>query len=116
MIFAPEMLAKVLSGEKTVTRRPNHNGECRYKPGGVYAVQPGRGQKAVARIEIKSVWQEKLTQITNAEARREGFSDRHEFFAYWRRLYGSRLPFGTVWRIRFRLAAALPADGTADAE
>jgi hypothetical protein len=114
VIFAPEMLAKVLSGEKTVTRRPNHNGECSYVPGRVYAVQPGRGEKAVAHIEIVDVWQERLADITEADAVREGFRDCQEFFAYWRRLYGGPRLFTHVWRIEFSLQAAVAAEGPAE--
>ena len=40
MIFKPELLAKVLDGTKTMTRRRL---PCRYKVDRWYKAQPGRG-------------------------------------------------------------------------
>ena len=62
MIFKPELAEKVLAGEKTETRRVVKDGEveCRYVPGRDYAVQPGRGKRAIGRIYITDVRREKL--------------------------------------------------------
>lgn len=120
MIFREPLLAKVLDGSKTVTRRPvktttagagtpsmttpqNLLTPCRYEVGKTYAVQPGRGKKAVARIRVLDVRREKLLAITTADARREGFYGGPEFVAYWRKLYGSVTASQLVDRIEFEL-------------
>lgn len=124
MIFSPELAEKVLSGEKTVTRRPakpkvmgavfgggdlipkfTADGACRYRPGKDYAVQPGRGKKAIGRILILDVRLEPVGNIQGdwQEARCEGFEDPSFFIAYWRKLYGSYNPDQLVHRIQFQL-------------
>ncbi len=86
MIFKPEMVEKILAGEKTATRRPA-KGQRRYSVGREYAVQPGRGKKAVGRIRIVVTVRERLDRILTCEAIEEGFESREAFFAYWRKLY-----------------------------
>ena len=109
MIFKPELIEKILAGEKTVTRRPvkyDPAGEplpCRYEPGRDYALQPGRGKKAVGRIRVLDVRREPLAEVDTADARREGFYGGPEFAAYWSKLYGSYDPTELVDRIEFEL-------------
>ena len=128
MIFKEEMIDKILVGEKTVTRRPVSYGwthgsvqpkriplPCKYKPGRTYAVQPGRGKKAVGRILILDVQRGELrerplgcgpiggSQWTEAEARREGFATWEDLAEYWCCLYGSYDPTQLVNRIEFAL-------------
>ena len=127
MIFGPELIDKVLSSEKTQTRRPvKYNGTpgetwvrrpCRYEPGKTYAVQPGRGKKAVARIEVIGVWREKWRDIDEAQARAEGFgrhprsttqfSARDQFLAYVRDLYPDLDENAECWVIEFKLASVV---------
>ncbi len=65
MIFKPELVEKILAGEKTETRRKaKPDGAQRYVPGRTYAVQPGRTKKGVARIKVLSAEAEILKEIT----------------------------------------------------
>ena len=75
--------------------------ECRYVPGRDYAVQPGRGKRAVGRVRVTDVRREKLEEITHDGACREGFVDVEAFMDYWRRLHGHLASEQEVWRIRF---------------
>jgi hypothetical protein len=105
MIFGPELVKKVLSGEKVVTRRRS----SRYQEGKVYAVQPGRGKRHVGHIEILSVNREPLlTVICSGEPRKEGFTNYGYFFGYWRELHGDVDYQEIVARIAFRLAPRCP--------
>jgi hypothetical protein len=116
VIFKPEMVEKILAGEKTVTRRPVKESPrfsggiggprwlpCKYEVGKDYAVQPGRGQKAVARIRILDVSRSHVGAIGDADAECEGFEDRNDFRAYWRILYGHWDALQLVDRIEFQL-------------
>lgn len=113
MIFKPELIEKILAGEKTVTRRPvkleddGYGGAiflpCRYVPGRTYAFQPGRGQKGVGRIRVLCVGRIPLIRIDANDARREGFRTAGEFRRYWTALYGSFDPTQPVDRIEFEL-------------
>lgn len=101
MIFAPDMLAKVLSGEKTVTRRLH--GRISRIEGQTVAVQPGRGESAVAHIRILSVRSDRLTSVTPDEARKEGFASLDAFHDRWLELHGPNSWKGRADRIEFRL-------------
>ena len=99
MIFKDELCAKVLNGEKTQTRRikkknerlipgdwyfpdavmrySEHPSDPRYEVvkwqvGQTYAVQPGRGKKAVGRIKLLAIREEALRDTTPNDARAEG--------------------------------------------
>jgi hypothetical protein len=107
LIFRAELAQKVKRGMKTQTRRPIKPGEtaCRYEEGKNYAVQPGRGRKAICRIEILSVDREPLLESLDDDvARAEGFQNFGEFIDYWQGLYGKRTDLEVdVWAIRFEL-------------
>ena len=105
MIFGPEVLKKVLSGEKTVTRRRGSS----YVVGQVLAVQPGRGKKHVAHIRILDVASSRLSVVmAPGEARREGFRSRSDFINYWQGLHGPISYSEFVTRIVFELAPSCP--------
>lgn len=105
MIFRREMLAKVLSGAKTVTRRV---GKARYKMGRTYAVQPGRGRQHVAHIKIRGVQEKALSFVDKWEVYWEGFDTVSEFVDYWIKLHGTWDSQEVVTRIRFELAPSCP--------
>lgn len=85
MIFSPRMLALVLAGTKTQTRRKP---TTHYQVGRSYAIQPGRGEPAVGRVLVKAVHAERLGDICDVDARAEGFSGRRDFLDYWQELHG----------------------------
>jgi hypothetical protein len=112
VIFRPDMAQAILEGRKTVTRRPRtgrtvgnrwQNDPCRYREHRTYALQPGRGQRAIARIRILSVRPEALHELTDDEVRREGFASRGEFEQTWLSIYGRSNYLDPVWRIEFEL-------------
>lgn len=115
MIFQAT-IDKVLSGQKQVTRRLVKPGEysigltlpmvcysveghgndrVKYYVGQTLAVQPGRGQSAVARIRIESIERDDdVRDITADEAKREGFSSPEKFLETWTRLHD---PSASFW-------------------
>ena len=116
MNFQPELAAKVMAGEKTVTRRivsdnprsPWWREKCSLvvgRPSG-YAVCPGRGKNAIGRVVIVSVDSIILDWMTTAEAQREGFADLSAFARAWEAINGSFDIGSDVWRIEFRLQGA----------
>jgi hypothetical protein len=107
MIFSHDLVPKVLTGEKTVTRRPvkrNRDGmlkPCRYKVGNFYAVQEKRGGNELGRIRIVEVHRQIISLLSPAEAQLEGFEYTDKFWDKWIALYGPDYPVD-VWRIEFR--------------
>lgn len=113
MMFRPELAAKVLAGEKTVTRRkssvnqrsPWYVGRCRLVVGCDYAICPGRGLHQVGRVVIDSVRLERLGVLSEHEARLEGFASAADFDDAWRAINGRYEPATYVWRIEFHVLA-----------
>jgi hypothetical protein len=110
VIFKQEMLDKILAGEKTVTRRPvkyNESGKalpCKYQVGKTYAIQPGRGKKAMGRLQVKSIGlPAPALGLTEAEAWREGFESVGHFNAFLVGLYGNGCLRKQYRRIEFEL-------------
>jgi hypothetical protein len=110
--FQPELAAKVMTGEKTVTRRqmsdnprsPWFRDQCRLVEGRTYAVCPGRGKHAIGRVSVTSVQMTLLHNIDGDEACLEGFATREDFVEAWKAINGSFLD-DAVWRIEFEVVA-----------
>lgn len=111
MIFAPSLAQRILDGQKTVTRRRlKHRGgrEIRYKIGGVYAIQPGRGKRHIGHIQVRDVIAEPLAFLDEVDAVREGFRSAEEFYRYWAVLHRKVDRDEIVARIVFEL---VPGNG-----
>jgi hypothetical protein len=105
VIFKPLLCCKVLAGEKLSTRRPATSDTCAYEVAKDYAVQPGRGKNAIARMRVTHpVVRCSLGHLSDVGATREGFRTPEDFEAYWRTLYaGEYDPRAKVWLIHFEL-------------
>jgi len=101
MIFTRVHCDMIGRGTKTQTRRLRRGP---YKVGGVYAVQPGRGKKAVGHIRIKRIWQEKLLYMTEDDVRAEGFEAWHNFITVFYALNNITKPLiAPVWAFEFEV-------------
>lgn len=113
-------MTQVLAGEKTQTRRVvkdgdtpvyegddlvavMQNGRLKWRVGKTYAVQPGRNEASVARIEVTHLKQETAAEVSAEDARREGYESVKAFLDMWREIYGENAGESTVWVISFRL-------------
>jgi uncharacterized protein YqfB (UPF0267 family) len=103
VIFRPELVKLINQRKKTMTRRIATTKTCRYRPGHVYRVQPGRGKRGVCSITISDVRLEALGLLTLRDANREGFRTRQDFMDYWAGLYGKFDVDIPVWVISFQL-------------
>lgn len=124
MIFA-HTWQQVLAGEKTQTRRVvkpgderwplaefstgaisqvRRNGRCLWKVGRVYSVQPGQGKCEVARIRITAIrYCERAGDISEVDARAEGFATVEEFRAVYGRINGVGALERPCWALTFAL-------------
>lgn len=118
MKFSPQMIEKILLGQKTQTRRPERpshvytengvmteSGRWVYRCDAFYEVQRTSDKSTVARIQIvePTPYLEQLGWTTDADARAEGFENREAFFSCWRSLYGKANEKQWVWVVTFRL-------------
>jgi len=107
--FQPELAAKVMAGEKTVTRRlvsnnprsPWWRARCALVVGRDYSVCPGRGKNAVCRVIVTDVRCERLGHLNCGEARREGFRGPYDFEEVFTEINGVYDPDTLVWRVEF---------------
>jgi len=118
MIFS-HTLHQVINGFKQQTRRVvksdeffdselsailKVSGRMMYQVGRSYAIQPGRGKKAVGRILVTDIRREKVSLISEADVYCEGFQSKADFLKAWRSIHGPGADSdGDVWVIEFRL-------------
>jgi hypothetical protein len=105
----------ILDNEKTETRRlinPGEklldnprcvevNGRAKWQVGRSYAIQPGRGKKAVGRIKITGIKTEPLDQMSEEDALAEGFQSLDSFRQAWMQCHGNFEPDLSVWVLTF---------------
>ena len=104
-MFKKTLLEKVLSGEKTQTRR-----DIKRKPGvQVFSVGQVVGIRAgytkyIGAIRIVGRRQENIGDISEEDAKREGCGSVEEFKIVWIKLFGNWDPDQVVWVYDFVLA------------
>ena len=99
LLFKRPLLIKVLSGEKTQTRRrrrPN------VKVGGEYRLRKGYSWLQT-RITVTELSRQRLGDITPDDVRREGFNTLEEFKEAWAGIYEGWDPDQVVWVVDFVL-------------
>jgi uncharacterized protein YhfF len=115
---------KVLAGRKTQTRRLagdsdrlwtvdidaglsekalKRGNRTKWQTGRSYSVQPGRGQKAIGRIRLLDIRYQHLGNVTEEEARAEGYANLEGFVQAWTEIHGHYDPERAVWALEFRL-------------
>lgn len=89
MIFRADSVEAILKGRKTQTRRVVKD-VCKYRVGQHYSVQPGRGRREVARVQITGIRREPLSNISRSpeDVRAEGFQSADEFAEVWEEIHG----------------------------
>lgn len=115
-MFKEQLAKKVVAGTKTQTRRrlnrekqrsPWWVWECSYRKGQVFAVNPGRGVPSIGKaILTEKPRKERLGDITEADARAEGFGSRSHFFMAWGSINKKIDHDEIVWVLTFRPAEA----------
>jgi hypothetical protein len=81
------------------------NGRLKWAVGRTYAVQTGRTQPAIARVEITALHSQKIRYISTADSIQEGFRNRQDFLTTWREIHGEMSLDRRVWIISFKLVS-----------
>jgi hypothetical protein len=83
LLFKRPLLIKVLSGEKTQTRRRRRP---KVKVGGEYRLRKGYSWLQT-RITVTDLRRQRLGDVTPDDVRREGFASLDEFREAWTGIY-----------------------------
>jgi hypothetical protein len=101
MLFKADLLAKVLSGQKTQTRRI---GKKQYTVGSIQPVSNGY-TKPAGYIKILKKYRQPLCCISEKEAKKEGFNSIDEFRQAWLKINGTYNPDQVVTVYEFTLVS-----------
>ncbi len=99
MLFKKELLAKVLSGQKTQTRRISKK---QYTVGSTQPVSSGY-TKPAGYIKILKKYRQPLCCISEKEARKEGYNSIEEFRQAWLEINGNYNPDQIVTVYEFKI-------------
>ncbi len=99
MLFKKHLLAKVMDGTKTQTRRIHKR---TLKVGRTYGVTCRRYQKSQGHIKILRASPQRLFNVTEEEAKAEGFNNLAEFLEAWIKINGYLIPWQTVTTYEFQ--------------
>lgn len=103
-MFDEYCIKKILSGEKTVTRRLRKSNRRPAIPGHVHKLKKDRTKKFYGYIYIKDLKKETHPIITEKEAKLEGFNSADEYIKYFYKT--NKITHHNVvptWRIEFEL-------------
>jgi hypothetical protein len=82
-----------MDGSKIETRR---SGKIKYKVGKVYGVTWKRFQKSQGHIKINAHFEQRLCDVTEEQAKAEGFCNLSGFLEFWVKNTGYLIPWQTV--------------------
>ena len=105
MMFKRELLDLVISGKKTQTRRLHKRV---LKEGRIYALKRSWIKSTGDYIKITKVARQRLGEVTEEEAEKEGFNSLEEFRNAWVRINGSWDPDMEVVVYDFKLTDPPP--------
>ena len=105
ILFKPEHVGKILTGEKTQTRRIWK--KARAKVGSVHLAKTMMLSKEYfVKLEILAVYQERLKDISDEDARAEGYHNAAAYLiAFCRINHLEKVPDIMVYVIKFKVIA-----------
>ena len=102
LIFTERNIELILQGKKTQTRRIWKR--IKVKKGGIYKIRRHIfSKKHYGLIQVTNIRKEKLGDITEEDAKKEGCSSVAEFKKVWKEIYGKWNPEQEVYVIEFKL-------------
>ncbi len=104
ILFKPCHKLQILSGAKTQTRRTWQ--KCRVKVRSIHQAKTELFGKPFARLRVTSVQEQRLGEITLADAQAEGYSSIDGYKEVFQQIYGFWDPMVKVWVIDFELVEA----------
>lgn len=102
MLFKPSHIGMILSGTKTATRRVWK--KPMVKVGGIYKCKTKMlDKKYFAKIEVNNLYKQKLGDMKEGDAKKEGYSSLKKFFSIWYEINGIVKFNQEIYVIEFKL-------------
>ncbi|AEG14477.1 ASCH domain protein [Desulfofundulus kuznetsovii DSM 6115] len=101
ILFKPEHVEPILSGRKTQTRRL---GRKRWKVGSIHQCRLNYRVEPFAYVKVTAVRRERLGDITEEDAWKEGYPSVEAYREAFEQIYGFWNPDVDVWVVDFELA------------
>jgi hypothetical protein len=98
LLFKKEYIPLIKNGSKTATRRLSRP---MVRVGGTYRVRVDFFSYLPERIRVSRIYRQRLGDMTEDDASREGFASLGEFREEWAGLYGSWDDEQAVWVVEF---------------
>jgi len=99
LLFKKHMLLQIRDGSKTATRRPI---KPMVKEGGRYHLKTELFKVHPDSIQVDRLYQQPLSEMTQADAQMEGYATIREFQEEWASLYKDCDPDQIVWVAEFQ--------------
>ena len=100
LLWKKPYVAMILEGRKTATRRRKRP---LVKVGKAYGIRAGLYETLSQKILVESLRRQRLGEMTEEDAVKEGSASLSQFRAEWESIYGLWCPDEEVWVVEFRL-------------
>jgi len=98
LIFKKKHIEMILEGRKTATRRRSQH---LYRIGGIQGIRSGWYEKPRHHIRITRRYRQRLGDMTQQDAQKEGYPTLEEFKKVWEEINGKWDPDEIVWVYEF---------------
>jgi len=103
LLFKKPYIEKIIRGEKTATRRRSRP---MVKAGGVYRIRVDFFNYLPDRIRVERLYEQRLGEMDDEDAVREGAASIEEYRGEWEELYGAWDDDVYVWVVEFEYLGA----------
>jgi hypothetical protein len=100
LLWKKSYLPLLLSGEKTATRRTKRP---LVKEGRSYFIRSGFFTHLPQRIKIDRLYTQRLCEMNEQDASKEGTPNLKDYIVEWQKLYGDWKSDQVVWVVEFHL-------------
>lgn len=98
LLFKKQYIDQIMRGEKTTTRRASRP---MVKPDGIYRIRTDFFNYLPDRIRVSRVYTQRLGDMTDEDAHKEGTASLEEFRREWAGIYDSWDGDRRVWVVEF---------------